>query len=107
MLFLERTFFPCLTCLFSLIEVKNTPNPMMTIPPTWFNPFYIISPADVDSTLLIITPNVEKTTENPKTKNIEFRIMFVLLIDIVLEPLCFDLILKVWFLKYMLKMLES
>jgi hypothetical protein len=64
---------------------KNTPNPTMTIPPTWFNPS-TISPADVDSTLLIITPHVENTTENPKTKNTEFKIMFVLLIDIVLEP---------------------
>ena len=37
--------------------------------------------AVLDRTLLIRTPNVENTTENPKTKNIVFSMMFILLID--------------------------
>ena len=31
----------------------------------------------------IVTPNAEKTTENPRTKNIVFRITLVLFIEIV------------------------
>ena len=64
---------------------KKIPNPMIIIPPTWFSPS-INSPADVASALLIITPNVENTIENPRTKNTEFNTIFVLLIVIVLEP---------------------
>lgn len=64
---------------------KNTPNPTMMIPPTWLNPS-INSPDDVDKMLFMITPNVENITENPKTKNIEFKIMLDLLIEIVFEP---------------------
>jgi len=64
---------------------KKTPNPMMIIPPTWFNPA-TNSPADVESTLLMITPKVENTTENPMTKNTEFKTIFVLLIVTVLDP---------------------
>ena len=64
---------------------KNIPNPMMIIPPIWFSPS-INSPVDVASVLLIITPNVENTIENPITKNTEFNTMFVLLIVIILEP---------------------
>lgn len=37
--------------------------------------------AVLDKTLLIKTPNVENTTENPKTKNIVFSMMLILLID--------------------------
>ena len=33
---------------------------------------------------LLLTPNAEKTTENPSTKNIEFRNTFDLLIEITL-----------------------
>lgn len=34
----------------------------------------------------MITPNAEKTTENPNTKKIEFKIILVLLIEIVFVP---------------------
>ena len=64
---------------------KKSPNPIMIIPPTWFSPS-TNSPVDVASTLLMITPNVENTTENPITKNTEFKIIFVLLIVTVLDP---------------------
>ena len=48
-----------------------------------------MSPAALDKTLLIKTPNAENTIENPSTKNTVFRIMPVLLIDMTdpfLEP---------------------
>jgi len=61
----------------------------MIIPPIWFSP-PTNSPLDETSTLLMITPKVEKTTENPKTKNIEFKIIFVLLTEIVFEPFWFN-----------------
>ncbi len=61
---------------------KNNPNPMITIPPIWFNPD-ITSPDAPSKTLLMITPKVENTTENPRTKNIVFKIIFVLLIVMV------------------------
>jgi hypothetical protein len=37
--------------------------------------------AVLERTLLINTPKIENTIENPKTKNIVFRTMFTLLID--------------------------
>ena len=58
---------------------KKIPKPTIIIPPTWLNPL-IKSPEDVVRVLLMITPNVENTTENPKTKNTVFRIIFDLLI---------------------------
>ena len=58
---------------------------MMITPPIWFKPL-TNSPADVASTLLIITPSVENTTENPRTKNTEFKTIFVLLIVTVADP---------------------
>ena len=39
------------------------------------------SPTALDRTLLIKTPNTEKTTENPRTKNIVLKIMLILFID--------------------------
>ena len=64
---------------------KNTPNPIIMIPPTWLklstNP-----DAEFASTLLITTPIVAKTTENPNTKNIVFKITLVLLMEIILLP---------------------
>jgi hypothetical protein len=36
----------------------------------------VSSPAAFERTLLIITPKVENTTENPKTKNIVLNTMF-------------------------------
>ena len=64
---------------------KKTPNPIIIIPPIWFNPS-TSSPVVDDNTLLIITPIVENTIENPKTKNTEFKTMFVLLIVTVFAP---------------------
>lgn len=57
---------------------KNIPNDTMIIPPIVLR-LSINSPAVLERTLLIITPNIENTIENPKTKNIVFRIMFTLL----------------------------
>ena len=37
----------------------------------------------------IVTPNAEKTTENPRTKNIVFRITLVLFIEIVCNSVDF------------------
>lgn len=44
----------------------------------------INSPAEFARTLLIITPTAENTIEKPRTKNTEFKIIFVLLTDNVL-----------------------
>lgn len=35
---------------------------------------------------MISTPTVENTTENPRTKNTEFKIIFDLLIDTIPDP---------------------
>ena len=64
---------------------KNIPNPTMIMPPTWLKP-WINSAEEFVKALLIITPNVENTTENPRTKNTVFKIILVLLITIVWEP---------------------
>lgn len=61
------------------------PNATMIAPPIWLSPS-TSSPDDDDSVLLIITPNVENTTEKPNTKNTEFKMMFDLLIDTVFIP---------------------
>jgi len=53
---------------------------MMMIPPIMFR-LSTNSPAVFDRTLLIITPKIENTIENPKTKNTVFRIMFSLFMD--------------------------
>ncbi len=50
------------------------------IPPTMFR-LSTYSLAALERMLLITTPRMENTIENPKTKNIVFRIMFILLID--------------------------
>ena len=57
---------------------KNMPNDTMIIPPIVLR-LPINSPAVLERTLLMITPNIENTIENPKTKNTVFRIMFTLL----------------------------
>ncbi|KAG2473762.1 MAG: hypothetical protein NPMRTHETA2_810004 [Nitrosopumilales archaeon] len=46
----------------------------------------ISSPAELPKTLLIITPSVENTTENPSTKNTVFKIIFVRLIVMLFVP---------------------
>jgi len=50
----------------------------MMIPPTTLR-LDVSSSTELDRTLFIKTPKVENTTENPKTKNTVFRIMFNLL----------------------------
>ena len=57
----------------------------MIIPPTKLR-LSVSSPAVLERTLLIKTPNVENTTENPKTKNIVFSTMLSRLIEMT-EPL--------------------
>ena len=53
---------------------------MIMIPPIMFR-LSMTSVAALERTLLIKTPNVEKTTENPRTKNIVLNTMFNLLTD--------------------------
>ncbi len=53
---------------------------MIIIPPTMFR-LSVRSLAALESTLLIKTPNVENTIENPNTKNTVLNTMFNLLID--------------------------
>ena len=50
----------------------------MIIPPTKLR-LSVNSPTALERTLLIKTPRVENTTENPNTKNMVFNIMFNLL----------------------------
>ena len=60
----------------------------MIIPPMMFR-LSTNSPAVFERTLLISTPKIENMIENPKTKNIVFRIMFNLFMDRIvpfLEP---------------------
>ena len=64
---------------------KKIPKPIIIVPPIWLNP-WIISPEEFVKALLMITPKVENTIENPRTKNNVFRIILVLFIVIVLEP---------------------
>ena len=61
------------------------PNPTIITPAIWFNSSTNFT-ADDKNILLMITPSIENNTENPKTKNTEFKIIFVLLIVIILEP---------------------
>lgn len=61
----------------------------MIIPPTMLR-LSIISLAALDSMLLIKTPNMENTIENPKTKNTVLNTMFNLLMDrivLFLDPI--------------------
>lgn len=62
----------------------NTPNPMIIIPPIWvkFETKFNVFEENVE---FIVTPIMEKTIENPKTKNNVFNITFVLLIKILDE----------------------
>ena len=64
---------------------RKIPNPTIITPPIWLNPWINSEDEDV-RVLLIITPKVEKTTEKPRTKNIVFRIILVLLTVMVWEP---------------------
>lgn len=59
---------------------KKIPNATIIVPPTKLR-LSVNSPAAFDSTLLIKTPRVENTTENPSTKNTVFNTMFNLLIE--------------------------
>jgi len=56
------------------------PKATMMIPPTKLR-LSVNSPAALERTLLIKTPRVENTTENPNTKNTVFSTMFNLLIE--------------------------
>ncbi len=51
---------------------------MIIIPPIMLR-LSTNSPDALERTLLMITPNIENTIENPKTKNIVLRMMFTLL----------------------------
>ena len=64
----------------------NAPKPMMIIPPTWFKSDVNVE-ASLESTLFRITPNIENTTENPRTKNIVFIKTLSLLVARLIVPL--------------------
>ena len=64
------------------LAIINVPNDIMITPPIWLKP-KINSLADEAYIELIATPNAEKTIENPRTKNIVFKITLVLLIKTV------------------------
>ena len=64
------------------LDTINMPNDIITIPPIWLK-LEINSFADEVYTELIATPNAEKTIENPRTKNIVFKITLVLFIETV------------------------
>jgi len=64
------------------LAIMNIPNDMIIIPPIWLK-LEINSFADEVYTELIATPNAEKTIENPRTKNIVFKITLVLFIETV------------------------
>lgn len=83
---LGKNFFSTFSLLIFVDNNRKIPKLTIIIPPTWFNT-PITSPTEFAKMLLIITPNIEKTTENPRTKNTEFNTMFVLLIVTVLFPL--------------------
>ena len=72
-------FFSLFKKLIFLDNIKNTPNMIMMIPATTFRlsvNWFMFS----DNALLIKTPKVENTIENPKTKNIVFITMLILFI---------------------------
>lgn len=83
---LGKNFFSTFSLLIFVDNIRKIPKLTIIIPPTWFNTS-ITSPTVLANMLLITTPNVENTTENPRTKNTEFNMMFVLLIVTVLLPL--------------------
>ena len=64
------------------LDTINMPNDIIIIPPIWLK-LEINSFADEVYTELIATPNAEKTNENPRTKNIVFKITLVLFIETV------------------------
>jgi len=64
----------------------NPPKPIMIIPPIWLNPEIRLA-AELDSTLFKITPKIENTTENPRTKKIVFSIMLSLFETRLIVPL--------------------
>lgn len=68
-----------------VVNNKNIPNEIIIIPPIWLNPD-IKSADTLPNVLFMITPKAEKTTEKPKTKNMVFKMTFVLLTEIVFVP---------------------
>lgn len=68
-----------------VVNNKNIPNEIIIIPPIWLNPD-IKSADTLPNVLFMITPKAEKTTEKPKTKNMVFKMTFVLLTKIVFVP---------------------
>ena len=55
-------------------SIRKAPKPTMMMPPTWFSRF-MTSPPTPMKTLLIATPIIENTTENPRTKNTALSMM--------------------------------
>lgn len=77
---------------------KNIPNNMTIVPAITFKlstNWFTFS----DNTLLIITPKVEKTIENPKTKNIVFMrmlILFILFLNVWSPLISFNVVPEIY-----------
>jgi len=72
-------FFSLFNELIFVDNIKNIPKIMMILPATMFK-LSVNWLTFSSNTLLIKTPKVEKTIENPKTKNIVFAMMLILFI---------------------------
>ena len=72
-------FFSLFKELIFVDSIKNIPNMMIIIPAIMFK-LSVKSLTFSTNTLLIKTPKVQKTIENPKTKNIVFAMMLILFI---------------------------
>ena len=77
--FLMWNFFSLFKELIFVDSIKNIPKMMIIIPAIMFK-LSVKSLTFSTNTLLIKTPKVEKTIENPKTKNIVFAMMLILFI---------------------------
>ena len=70
------------------LAIIKRPKEIMIKPPTWLK-LEINSFADDVNIEFIVTPNTEKTIENPRTKNIVLRTTLVLFIEIVCDSVDF------------------
>ena len=76
---LGKIFFSKFSFLILVLSNMYKPNPIIIIPPIWVK-FETISIAEEVKIEFIVTPNIEKTIENPKTKNTVFNMTLDLLI---------------------------
>lgn len=65
----------------------KAPKLIITIPPIWLNPEVKLV-AELANTLFRMTPKIEKTIENPRTKNTVFIRMLILFETRFTVPFC-------------------